>query len=235
MPGSALVRNALWKGIGLIPSCWRLKARSYLIERGWSDPEIEWRYLSRLGPNRGLAIDIGANRGLYSYKLAQLYDWVAAFEPNQGIASELAALKSPRIELHSVALSSERGPGLLHIPHNEKEELDGWGSLDPHSCPGATGSRTCSVKRQTLDDFSLRDVAFIKIDVEGHELAVLQGARNTLAISDPVILIEIRSDNERPVFDLLASYGYKPIDLAVKLNGPSSQGMFLFQRNNSLQ
>ena len=81
---ATLIRNALWKGIVLLPLRRRLKARASLIESGWGQFETEWHHLSRLGANRGLAIDIGANRGLYSLKLAELYERVVAFEPNGG-------------------------------------------------------------------------------------------------------------------------------------------------------
>ena len=55
---------------------------------------------------------------------------------------------------------------------------------------------------------------FIKIDVEGHELAVLEGARRTLEQYRPTLVVECearhRPDNElRPVFDFLASFGYE--------------------------
>ena len=68
----------------------------------------------------------------------------------------------------------------------------------------------------TLDAFfATQDRApnFLKIDVEGHELAVLEGARHTLEAHRPALLIECearhRADGDvRPVFDLLHSHGY---------------------------
>jgi hypothetical protein len=59
-----------------------------------------------------------------------------------------------------------------------------------------------------------RALHFLKIDVEGHELAVLQGAEQTLKLHRPALLLECearhRSDSDvRPVFDLLGSFGYQ--------------------------
>jgi hypothetical protein len=69
----------------------------------------------------------------------------------------------------------------------------------------------------TLDSFFAsqdRGPDFLKIDVEGHELAVLEGAQQTLQSHRPAILIECesrhRSDgNVDPVFNLLRSHGYE--------------------------
>jgi hypothetical protein len=69
----------------------------------------------------------------------------------------------------------------------------------------------------TLDAFFAdvpRGPNFLKIDVEGHELAVLEGARQTLEKHRPTILLECearhRADGDvRPVFDLLHSLDYE--------------------------
>jgi hypothetical protein len=46
------------------------------------------------------------------------------------------------------------------------------------------------IDTQRIDDLGLENVAFMKIDVEGHEQAVLRGARDLIASSQPTVLIE---------------------------------------------
>jgi hypothetical protein len=76
--------------------------------------------------------------------------------------------------------------------------------------------RSLLVDVTTLDNFfSTQDRGpdFLKIDVEGHELAVLEGARQILELHRPAILVECEARHRPngdvcPVFDLLHSHGY---------------------------
>lgn len=61
-----------------------------------------------------------------------------------------------------------------------------------------------------LDDFRIPEhIDFIKIDVEGYEQMVLQGAGETLRRNRPVIMIEIFDENYGRVNDCLCSIGYR--------------------------
>lgn len=86
--------------------------------------------------------------------------------------------------------------------------MSGWGSLDPDNCPDAVDFATLGVPLRTLDSFELSDVGFIKIDAEGHELQVLQGASATITLCKPNLLIEVRR-NEASVYALMRSLGYE--------------------------
>jgi hypothetical protein len=77
---------------------------------------------------------------------------------------------------------------------------------------GAYQVRHVPVKR--LDDFSFDRVGFIKIDVEGHELSVLKGARELLQRDKPNLLIEIdltghSEEGFNEVFNFLYALGYE--------------------------
>ena len=62
-----------------------------------------------------------------------------------------------------------------------------------------------------LDNIKIKEnaVDFVKIDVEGHELQVLQGAKETLLKYKPVVFVEIFSENEKKVHEYLTRLGYR--------------------------
>ncbi|SNT36751.1 methyltransferase, FkbM family [Tropicimonas sediminicola] len=91
--------------------------------------------------------------------------------------------------------------------------ITGLGTLEPaNKLAGFSSIEQVDVETRRLDSFDIRDLGFIKIDVEGHELEVLQGGKETLARETPVLLIEIeerhRPDALETVSDFLAGFGY---------------------------
>jgi len=191
--------------------------------------ELEWELLEKLGANRGLALDVGANRGFYSNRLADLYENVIAFEPNTQISRELSAAKISNVELRSVALSSHCGSRELFIPFGANgRELDGWASFDPNNCPTATRSNAIEVDVAALDDLSLPSISFIKVDVEGHEVDFLRGAVKSLQKHGPRVLIEVRESTLEDVQRLFEEIGYKQLDLAAILGAEPGNEMYLF-------
>ncbi len=176
---------------------------------GW---EPECKHIDRLVKERGLALDIGANQGLYSYRLHQLFREVHAFEANEGIAADLIAFRARNVRVHVVGLSDKEGSATLYVPEVKGRQLHGWASLDPGNCADADRVVSKNVLLTTLDTFELRGVDFIKIDVEGHELAVLRGAEETLRSCLPRLLIEIRADTLPSVIKYLSAFGYQQVD-----------------------
>ena len=171
--------------------------------------------------------DIGCNRGqsIESLLLFNKSCQIIAFEPNP-ITFEKARTKyqgNSRIAIHNVGLSAERSRRTLFIPKYRATYFDELASFD---CASArswfSGDRLIgfddrlvslaefSSEVTTLDDFALSP-AFIKIDVQGYETKVLQGAWSTISRVKPVLLIE----NDEPssaeaVSGLLRSIGYRP-------------------------
>ncbi len=134
-------------------------------------------------PKGGLTLDIGANQGFYTYYLAALGMEVHAFEifqPNYVALYHGAEFNpreiSERVHVYPVGLSSYNGRmrmgGSQYEGHLKKE---GGG-------PILTVSFDCFAYHnlKNLGSKLISDVAFVKLDVEGFEIAVLQGAKKSL-------------------------------------------------------
>lgn len=193
----------------LLPAGRRLPFR-YLLARLEGLVENELRRIDRLGPNRGTAIDIGANEGLFTYRLAGLYDRVHAFEINDRLTGALRdyAAAAGNVEVHGVGLSSADGPATLYIPVLRGRPVTGWASLRPGNLPEAEAHIERPASVRTLDSYGLGDVTFVKADVEGHELELLAGARETLRRNRPVVLIEVAARNATAVREFFHDFRY---------------------------
>jgi FkbM family methyltransferase len=153
------------------------------------EPEL-W-LVPKLVNRSGVAIDIGANEGYWSLQLARYAKHVHAFEPNPICLAQLRRVLPNRVTLHAVALSDSSGTKKLRFDPNNT----GIGTIETgNPLTENVGIRQIETKDVTaacLDDFGLSDVVLIKIDVEGHEEAVLRGAAATLDRNRPTVICEI--------------------------------------------
>src|SRR6266702_6334568 len=78
--------------------------------------EPELAVLAELVPRGGIAVDVGANVGLFAYALADIADRVVAFEPNPDYAFFARWRLRGRAKLHELALSDAPGRGTLYVP-----------------------------------------------------------------------------------------------------------------------
>lgn len=156
--------------------------------------EPELALLPELMRRRGVAIDVGANQGFFAYALAQYADRVIAFEPNPDFALFSRIMLRGKVEVRRIALSSKSGRAALHVPISEEGVvLHLAGSLDETHMRLFPRARSYAVELRTLDEIDLRDVHFIKADVEGTERDVLDGGRATIMRDRPVIVLELLS------------------------------------------
>jgi FkbM family methyltransferase len=115
---------------------------------------------------------------------------VIAAEPIPARARALRQLfaRTRCVTVHEIALSDHPGEAVLRVP----AESSGYSTIDVRNrLEGRANVQQITVKIATLDSLELQKVGFIKIDVEGHELAVLSGATKTLTSERPNILIEL--------------------------------------------
>lgn len=174
--------------------------------------EREWDILDVLvDPRRG-ALDVGASGGVYTSRLAALVPEVLAIEPNPELCRVLRRAKYPNVQIVEAAVSNRLGTSKLYIPLRK----DGVRSL-----PCATlepldqlhPSETIEVRVIRLAEYVNIPIGFVKIDIEGHELAALQGALDVFVKHRPNAVVEIEDDaeNERisKVVNFFASIGYQ--------------------------
>lgn len=190
--------------------------------------ETEVMLAERLGSNTGTALDIGANEGLYTYRLSRLYERVHAFEIHPGLAQRLSALAPPNVTVHHTGLSSRAGTDLLRVPRIRNRELLGWASLEIDNCDGAESYDTLEVEIAPLDSQSIHYVKFIKADVEGHEFELMIGAEQTIRSNMPNILIEIRDANLERMRKLLKGWDFVEVPIESRLRRHGSPGNYLF-------
>lgn len=178
--------------------------------------EPEFRRLPQLCRAGALMLDVGANRGVYSYLARRHGMRVVALEPNPALAQFIRLWSSGSVRVVEAAASNRSGIAHLVIPVMAGRELDGLASLAPSH--GTVPGRSLTVRTVRLDDLlaqepELQDVALMKIDVEGHELEVLEGARRLLETCRPTLIVEAEERHRRGAVEsvrrLLEGYGYR--------------------------
>jgi FkbM family methyltransferase len=165
-----------------------------LLGRAGAYERAHLRFLRSLVPPGAIVVDVGAHFGIYTKVLCRLVGAggrVHAFEPQARVFEALRRLHSSHdnLTVHRVALSSRTGTFALRTPF-----LAG-GVPEPALAtlePLAAAHRADEVATRTLDSYrdQLAGLAFVKVDVEGHEIEFLDGARAVLASSRPVVQIE---------------------------------------------
>ncbi|MCL9998120.1 MAG: FkbM family methyltransferase [Erythrobacter sp.] len=195
----------------MLPARWQVPAKHLFLKMA-GGLEAELSLLPQLIRPGERALDIGANYGTYALTLARLGARVDLFEPNPAIAAVLAAWAKGRsgVTVHALALSDREGTAELVIPGEGGVEHDSSAAL----AGGAVAQgRRVSVPLAPLDSMGITDAALIKIDVEGHEAAVLRGAAATIAASSPALIVEIEQRHiARPISEAFAevqAMGYR--------------------------
>ncbi|TMJ05592.1 MAG: FkbM family methyltransferase [Alphaproteobacteria bacterium] len=170
-----------------LPRIWfRFKFLKYkYLKRG----EAELRLIRHLIEPGATAIDAGASIGIYAAEMARYAGRVLAFEANPEVAAFARRVAAGNVEVINVALSSATGRTTLTVPVNAKgRAVTELASIVPKE--SGTGI-AIGVETRRLDDFAVANCSFIKIDVEGHEEAVLDGASALIAAQRPVLMIEL--------------------------------------------
>jgi FkbM family methyltransferase len=145
-------------------------------------------------------MDIGANVGQHSIFAAALADRVYSFEPNPAprasLERNIAANRIINIEVHPCGLGERHARLPFFLPQGVNS---GTGSFLP--AHGSNNDRTPSATFEVIagDTLALRNIGLVKIDVEGFEVAVLRGLRNTLMRERPYTILEYEMETRREI------------------------------------
>lgn len=166
-----------------------------LHEQGdWFEDEIHFvRKLMQPGMH---VVDIGANYGTYSLTMAsligptgQVHAYEPARQPIRMLKQSITTNALKNIDLHEVGLSNRSGSANMAISANP--ELN--------SLTGAKQEDDEQIALMTLDE-ALGEyqppIAFIKMDAEGEEERILEGASRFLARQHPLIMFELKHGNQ---------------------------------------
>jgi len=193
---------------------------SRLIYNSFEKAEID--FLKYFLKEEDVFLDIGANIGLFSLYASNIVGEsgkIFAFEPTPKtfvrLNSNIELNKKQNIVALNIGLSNEDGLVDFNVSN---DGYDAWNSIVDLDI--LVNRNKIKIKFKTLDSFieeyDLRKISLVKLDVEGWEKFVLQGSHRLLSKTDaPVFLVEFAEKNAfkagyycNEVFDLMESYGY---------------------------
>ena len=181
--------------------------RSLDLYGEYSESEVAlFRQLVRPGD---VVVEVGANLGAHTVALAKLtgsHGAVVAFEPQRIVYQALCANAALNSLLHVFANHAAVGnsPGTLRVPTLDPTQEQNFGG---YNLQGHTEGEI--VPLITLDSLGLSNCRLLKVDVEGMELDVLQGAANLIRTFLPALYVENdRADRSAALTAYITSLGY---------------------------
>ena len=203
---------------------WVVPGRFYLwdkLRRELSHGEPEMRLLPFLADPARVSLDVGSFKGVYAYALIPHSAAVHAFEPNPSVYALLKRRLdglAGKVVTHPIALSNVTGASELRVPNRERAFTHSRATL---SEVAVTENFTSTpIRTARLDDLGIMNVGFIKIDAEGFERFVLEGARATIARDRPNMLIELEERHTQvPLAEMVAFVCALGYECLVLLNG----------------
>lgn len=153
------------------------------------DPEYEKRHRTTILthiPKKEVFVDVGANIGVWSLPMSTYFSKVYSYEPSNANRPCLEKNVNGRTEIRPYALGNENKKVSFH------EEIKNCGNSKIWTDVG--GAETYEVDMVRLDDQGIKNCSLIKIDVQGFELGVIQGAENLIKTQQPWVIFELSAD-----------------------------------------
>lgn len=190
-------------------------ARIRLWRELWGG-EPELRLIPTICDSKAGFLDVGANEGVYSLYARRYCRHVYALEPHPELAQRLTGILGDSGTVIPVAASDHAGTERLNIPMRDEHDVHTRSSLEADANPGFP-TREVDVRLARVADLDLPEIGVIKIDVEGHELQAVKGARPLLVASHPILIVECEERHHRGGVARLIGY----------LEGIGYEGYFL--------
>ena len=172
----------------------------------YRSPELS--LISNLVKNTQNSIDIGANLGLFTFFMSRASKHVFAFEPNPYPLENLKGLVDSNVTVLPIALGNNDGPLEIKIPHHRK----GWSSNGASlASKEINDGKIIKIQCRKLDSLNIENIGLIKIDVEGFEIEVIRGAKDTILKNKPVMIIEnetVHTKDTNELFSTMNEFGY---------------------------
>lgn len=168
--------------------------------------EPELRRLADFCPRGTVAVDIGGWYGPWSRRLARRCAQVVTVEPVPHLADHLRRTLPSNVRVVQGAATDRAGSTVrLWLPEGDDGDR-GVSSLERRDIH----AHSVEVESLTIDSLELHGVGFVKMDVDGAEVAALRGAAELLRRDRPALLVELESrlGPIAPAVDLLTGQGY---------------------------
>jgi FkbM family methyltransferase len=173
------------------------------------NPSYEGKYREQILkqiPSKKTFVDVGTNVGIWSLPMMHQFKTVVSYEPSKQNLECLKANIPTGIDLREKAIANFTGFADFH----QAGKNCGDGKL----CREGVKS-TYTVPVVKLDDEGLSDVDLIKIDVQGWEYEVLDGAIELISRDRPWVIFEVNEDIDK-CCSLMESLGYETLMLKSK-------------------
>lgn len=178
-----------------------------------------------------VAVDCGANIGVHTVEWAKLmHGWgeVIAIEAQERIFYALAGNITMNNCFNARAIWAAVGAsnGTIRVPMPNYLTPSSFGSLEIMQREQTENigqdisyaeEHTVETRLLALDDLGLQRLDFLKIDVEGMEIAALNGAERLLASQRPILIIEKIKSDEGSLVGRLDQLGYKLFNIGINL------------------
>ncbi|MHB8258937.1 MAG: FkbM family methyltransferase [Bacteroidia bacterium] len=162
--------------------------------------DLELKFLSNLLAQEPLFfIDVGANKGEFLFTVEKVLSpsKIWAIEPLPYFANKLKAL-FPTIKVFNLGLSDKEVQTTLYVPINNGVLDDSLSSVNKPAGNFNSYTINCTTLDTLIESNQItNEKIFLKIDVEGHEFNVLQGAEKTIKNSVLVMLVEIEERHHK--------------------------------------